>query len=270
MATTSSASPAVSWQVARLSGSLGGEIRGIDLNALEEDEAQVVSDLLVQHHVLVFRDQILDNLGLMRFGKLFGPLNEYPFKREELGAAAGFVMALKNDVFHAQTDLWHSDATAWECPPSITILRAEKLPEAGGDTLFSNQHIAFAALSKPYRAMLRSLKAIHAYDYGAQGTKTQAHPVIRTHPVSRREALFVNEIFVKRFDGMSEAESAPILRFLFDHATQPDFGYRHRWLSGDVIMWDNRSVLHRATHDYGTDPEARLVCNVQTLCEAVA
>lgn len=257
------------WSVSRLSGTLGAEIAGIDLNQATKADAQVIANLLAQHHVLVFHGQQVDNPGLMRFGKLFGPLSEYPFKRDDLGEVAGYVMALKNDPFHTQTALWHADATAWERPPSITILRAEKLPEAGGDTLYANQQAAFAALSEPYKQMLRQLRAIHFYDYGAQGTLSQSHPVVRTHPVTKRESLYINDIFVKQFDGMTIAESRPILEYLMQHATEPNYGYRHRWQPGDVVMWDNRSVLHRSTHDYGTDPDARLVCNVQTLCEAV-
>lgn len=262
--------PANEWVVNRLTGSLAAEVIGVDLSGILEEQIPSVTDLFVKHHVLVFRDQSLDNTGLIRFGRFFGELSQYPGNKEHTADDAGHVMALRNDAHFTQlTDRWHTDAPIWERPPSITVLRAEKLPEAGGDTLFSNQHRAFDSLSDGFKHMLRSMKAVHAYSYGAHGTKGRVHPAVRTHPVTGREALYVNEITVSQFDGMTIEESQPILRFLFEHATRPDFGYRHRWRQGDVVMWDNRSVLHRATHDYGDDPDARLMCNVQSLPEPV-
>ena len=145
-----------------------------------------------------------------------------------------------------------------------------KLPEAGGDTVFSNQHIAFERLSETLKDVLRGLKAIHSFDYGALGSRETVHPVVRTHPVTGRETLFVSETFVKQFEGMTIEESQPILRYLFDFSVRLEFCYRHRWQHGDVLLWDNRSVMHRATHDFGDDPEARIVNNVQTKCEPVS
>ena len=258
------------WSVNRVGGSLGAEVVGIDLMSVGPADRPAVEDLVVKHHVVVFRDQHdFTEQGLLDFGRLFGPLREYAGVKDRT-KAGGLVMHLTNHPAVARvTDGWHMEATATEQPPSYTILRALKLPEAGGDTVFSNQHVAFERLSDTFRKVLRGLKAIHSFDYGPSGVRKVVHPVVRTHPVTGRETLYVSETFVKQLEGMTVEESQPILRYLFDFSTRPEFGYRHRWLRGDVLMWDNRSVAHRAIHDYGDDPEARIMNNVQTKCEPV-
>lgn len=268
MAKVGTSEPVLQWQTARLTGSLGGEVVGADINSFGETEADSVIDLLVEHHVLVFRGQTLDNDGLARFGEMFGELNKFAYK-DHVADRRGAVSDLRNDAMHAITDKWHSDAPTYEQPPTITILVARKLPDAGGDTLYSNQHTAFDSFSEGFKDVLRPLRAVHFLDYGPDGTKTQMHPVVRVHPITRREALYVNPITVTHLEGLTEEESRPILTMLFDHASRPEFGYRHRWQNGDVVMWDNRSVMHRATHDYGTDPDSRMMNNVQTACEPV-
>ncbi len=262
---------ATRWRVNRVGGSLGAEVVGIDLMSVDRADLPAIEEVVLKHHVVVFRGQDgFTEQGLLDFGRLFGPLREFAGTKD-LTKAGGLVMNLTNDPELARaTNRWHSEATSVEQPPSYTILRALKLPEAGGDTVFANQHIAFERLSETLKDVLRVLKAIHSFDYGALGSRETVHPVVRTHPVTGRETLFVSETFVKQFEGMTIEESQPTLRYLFDFSVRLDFCYRHRWQQGDVLLWDNRSVMHRATHDFGDDPEARIVNNVQTKCEPVS
>lgn len=263
------ASRAESWTVKRVSGSLGAEVFGLDLMSFDPADLQAIEDLVIKHHVVVFRGQTAFNeQGLLDFGRMFGELREYAGAEEN--TKGGVIMNLTHGPEMARiTERWHAEATSAEQPPSYTILRALKLPEAGGDTAFANQHVAFERLSEPFKNLLRGLKGVHSYDYGPKGVRSTVHPAVRKHPVTGRETLFVSETFVKQFEGMSVEESQPILRYLFDFSTRLDFSYRHRWLQDDVVMWDNRSVMHRAIQDFGDERGARVMNNVQTKCEPV-
>jgi len=259
----------VKWKTTRLTGSLGAEVAGVDINAFGKDDAGHLAELIARRHVLLFRGQWVDNEQLKRFGALFGELNKFAFKGY-VADEEGAVLIMRNDPIHAVTALWHTDAPIYERPPAYSILAERKIPEAGGDTLFANQHAAFDSLSEGFKTLLRGLKAVHSYEYGGQlGAKTQIHPVVRVHPISKREALYISRSTVKRFDGITEEESRPLLELIFDRATDHDFRYRHVWAKGDVIMWDNRSVMHRSTHDYGSDPDARLMHTIQCRPEPV-
>jgi taurine dioxygenase len=258
------------WSVNRVGGSLGAEVVGIDLRSVEPEDVPVIEDVVLKHHVVVFRGQSeFTEQALVDFGRQFGTLREFAGVKDRT-KADGLIMHLTNHAeVNQYTERWHAEATSAERPPSYTILRALKLPEAGGDTLFSNQHVAFEHLSETFKDVLRGLKAIHSFDYGPLGVRQVVHPAVRKHPDTGRETLFVSETFVKQFEGMTIEESQPILRYLFEFSVRPEFGYRHRWQQEDVLMWDNRSVMHRATHDFGDDPEARIMINVQTKCEPV-
>jgi len=151
------------------------------------------------------------------------------------------------------------------------VLYAREVPDHGGDTLFANMYIAYEALSEGMRAMLDGLNAMHAgRPYGVGGLATDikvarsieierdrpeadrevAHPVVRVHPVTGRRALFINSIYTTRFEGMTEAESRPLLKFLYAHTTQPEFTCRLRWRTNDLALWDNRCAMHYAVNAY--------------------
>ena len=265
---TASQTAASAWTVRRLGGSLAAEIIGCDLNKVDTTTFPEISTLLTAHHVLAFRGQTLSDEGLMKFGNLFGPLRKFAGDKK-MTRGDGAIIVLRNEGFAKVSDDWHSDASMAQEPPSVTILRAEKIPEAGGDTVFANQHLAFEKLSPVMQGLLRSLQGIHHVSYqGAAPDIRTAHPVVRTHPISGKEALYLGKL-VRQFEGMTVEESKPILDYLYLHSTDADVSYRHQWQTGDVVMWDNRSVLHRATRDYGEDPEARIVSNVQSGSEPV-
>jgi taurine dioxygenase len=158
-------------------------------------------------------------------------------------------------------DRWHSDVTFEKCPPLGSILRAVAVPETGGDTMWANMYAAHDALSDTMQRLLSGLTAFHdgggfariAKDDGQrrdlESRQTAEHPVVRTHPVTGRRALFVNSVFTKRIVGMKPAESRALLGFLCDHLASPDFSCRFRWRKDSIAMWDNRCTQHRVVAD---------------------
>lgn len=252
-----------------LAGSLGATIDGLDLSANLSDETVAgLRQAFIDHHVLVFRDQELTPDAQMEFGRRFGELDTHPFV---LGNATHPEVI---DVITEPDDLvnfgggWHADLTFLEEPDLGSILYAVDVPDAGGDTLFANQHAAYDALSDTMKNLLEGLVAIHSAgpQYGADGastkskavatrdsasaTSTVAHPLVRTHPESGRKALYVNGAFTIGIAGMHGDESTALLRFLLRHAVKERFTCRVAWEPGTLTMWDNRSVQHHALHDY--------------------
>ena len=234
--------------VEQVAGSLGGKVRGFSLKRLSDDDFAQVAQALWTYQVLIFKDQHLPIDDYIALGKRFGPLHTHP-------AANGVndhpeVLLLRNTGKAKNiTEVWHSDVSCEQQPPSISILQAIEVPAYGGDTMWANQYAALDRLSAGMRAMLEPLRAVHN-NFGLEAI----HPVLRTHPETGRKALYVNRGFTKRFEGMTEAESAPLLKFLVDAGSQPDLTMRHRWEAGDVVFWDNRCVMHYAVHDYDNAP----------------
>jgi taurine dioxygenase len=146
-------------------------------------------------------------------------------------------------------------------PPKITMLYALEAPTIGGDTAFANQHLALSALSESLRDQLRTMNAVHSaadlarlYRQDPADAPRAVHPVVRRHEDRGDDALYVCRAFTTKFEGWRTAESRGLLEYLFEHSARPDFQARHRWRAGDLVMWDNRSVLHYAVHDHGDDP----------------
>ena len=251
-----------------LSGALGAEVSGVDLNELGPEAVAALRRAFVEHHVLVFRDQDLSPEAQIAFGRHFGELDTHPFV--EMNAEHGEILDVvtEPDDFLNFGGGWHTDLTFLDEPDLGSILYAVEVPEAGGDTLFANQHQAYDALSDTLRGILDGLQAVHsaAPQYGEGGTstlsksmetkdaelayKTVVHPVIRTHPESGRKALYVNGAFTTDIVGMHRNESRHLLQFLLKHASHERFTCRVRWEPGTLAMWDNRSVQHYALHDY--------------------
>lgn len=230
----------------RLTGSVGAEIQGVDLNDLDRQGFEQIKAALLEHGVLIFRDQSLTPESHKAFGLRFGPLHTHPAAQGVEGHPE--ILLLRNfGKERTITEVWHSDVTCEKRPPSVSILCARTLPEYGGDTMWANQYLAYDRLSPGLRRMLDGMQAVHG-GFSLEAT----HPVVRTHPESGRRALFVNAGFTRHFEGMTVDESRPLLKLLVEHATTPDLCYRHQWRPGDVAVWDNRGVMHFAVHDYGT------------------
>jgi len=234
--------------VEKLTGSIGGSIRNLDLRDLSDEDFDQIANALWEHQVLVFKNQSLPIEAHIEFGKRFGPLHTHPSASGVDGHPE--VLLLRNKgKSKTITEVWHSDVSCEEKPPAISILQCIEAPPFGGDTLFASQYQALDLLSPAMREMITPLRAVHS-SFGLEAT----HPVVRAHPETDRPALYVNRGFTKHFEGMTLAESKPLLEYLTDIGSRPDITMRHRWSVGDIVMWDNRCVMHYAVHDYGDMP----------------
>ena len=244
-------------EITRLAGALGAELRGLNLAGLTANGLAILNKALIDHHVIAVRDQKLTPGELAAFAKSLGPMRAFSAAGKsamEHPEVPDIIQLANTGYAKAVTHYWHSEASAWPEPPSFTVLSAQILPKAGGDTMFANQHLAFETLSPGLQTMLLSMRAYHAVEYNGVIGSEAVHPVVRTHPETGRRALYVNRYFTKRFDGMSIEESHPLLAYFEKHSVRDEFVYRHKWQPGDVVIWDNRSVQHRATQDYGDEP----------------
>lgn len=267
--------------VTSLSPSLGAEITNIDLSVEMNPESwKIVEEAFNNHSVLVFRNQHLSVEDFKRFGLYFGEL----FIHEHLKAFTlenhpECMVLHNNDKKPPGLNYWHTDNSGWETPPLGTILYSKITPTVGGDTLFSNMYEAFNSLSNFMQDFLKPLKAVHDVKkaFGSEYRNLQSvlknkgidpaqhfaqyppvmHPVLRTHPATKKLALYISEPYVTHIEGLSTKESKAILEFLFRHIETQEFIYRHRWQTNDVVIWDNRSVQHYAVADYF--PQERLM-----------
>ena len=264
-----------------IAGALGAEIFGVALNdELEPIVVREVKEAFHHYGVIFFRDQDASDGDLIRFARYFGDLASLPPHRQHPGTHAEILVIDKKPedrlVFGWE---WHSDTTHLEVPPLGSVLAARVLPPVGGDTLFANQYLAYQTLSDGMKAMLDGMKAVHSNGRilatleadevlpegegygGSHATLSAVHPVVRTHPDTGKKALYVNSLHTERLEHMTLAESAPILQFLYDHSTRPEFTCRFRWHPGSIAFWDNRCCQHLALDDY--PGQRRLMHRVQ-------
>ena len=256
-----------------LTGVLGAEIEGLDLSKpLNQGEQAQVREALAEHLVVVFRDQQLDLDQFERFALQFGDYGETPYLTPVEGHPN--VVAVLREAEESGPlfgGSWHSDWSFQSEPPSYTLLYGKEVPAFGGDTAFTNQYLAYELLSPGMQRLLEGVNAVHSArrSYAPRGTfgnsdpgrsmkidgsedayETVQHPVVRRHPVTGRKALFVNEVYTIGLEDMSEAESGPLLNFLFEHCRQIALTCRVRWSSGSLTVWDNRCTQHHAIDDY--------------------
>ena len=260
-------------QIKALAPACGAEVVGLDLADPSGAAMPLIHQALADHAVLFFRDQHLTPTQQLEVTQRFGAILRVPYIRH-LDQYPDIIAVLKEaEERNISTfgGTWHSDFSFLEEPPSLTLLYALELPELGGDTLWASQYAAYEALSPGMRTMLDPLRAIQsAWPHGTNGPaagsavsrsigmvrgdpaadREIAQPVVRVHPVTGRKALFVNPVYTQRFEGMSEAESRPLLQYLFAHATRAEFTCRLRWAPGTLAVWDNRCLLHLAINDY--------------------
>ena len=252
-------------ELAQLSPALGAEVSGVDLSQpLGNQIYREIHDALMKHQVLFFRDQEMDHEQHKTLGRLFGELHIHPTAPKLEGHPEILeVHADKNSKVVAGMK-WHSDVSCDIEPPMGSILHLHMIPDIGGDTMFASMYAAYDALSEPVKAFISDLKAwhesapVHRDRFGSTGKLRDGdnvypealHPIVRSHPVTGRECLFVNENFTTRIEGLRPTESDAILGMLYDHIATPEFHCRFRWEANSVAFWDNRCVQHRTVWDY--------------------
>ena len=256
-------------QIRPLNPTIGAVIEGIDLSKpIDGEQIAEIRATLLKHQVIFFTDQHLTPTTQKAFASRFGALHTHPLYPGMEGEPE--IMVLDNHPGNkTQNDSWHTDVTFIETPPLGSLLYARQLPPTGGDTLWSSMRAAYEALSPPFRDFLSKLDAVHdiARAFPANSTVAKqagsdkfakaiaenppvVHPVIRTHPETGQDGLFVNFAFTTRILGLSRKESTEILKLLSEHIQQPEFLVRWSWPENALAFWDNRVTQHYACNDY--------------------
>ncbi len=262
-----------SLDVQSITGAIGAEVFGLDLSRpLGGSQLAAVEDAFARHLVLVFRDQDMDVEALERFALQFGPFGETPYITPMKGHPNVLrVLREAGEEGALFGGSWHSDWSFQERPPSATILYGKDVPEHGGDTAFTNQYLAYETLSAGMKRLLEGVNGAHSArrSYAPGGTfgrpnpnssmdihgsedalEIQMHPLVTTHPVSGRKALFVNDVYTIGIEDMNDGESRALLGYLLEHSRRISFTCRVRWRPGTLTMWDNRCTQHHAIDDY--------------------
>ncbi len=249
--------------VTPVAGALGAEVSGVDLRDLDDESFREIDQAWMEHQVLFFRDQNLEPEHHKAFGERIGPLQVHAFLQNRGSEGHPEVV-----VFESNADRpfvasgWHSDVSFLETPPMASVLRGIEVPTHGGDTMWASMYAAYEALSDKMQRLMSELQAVHdtaaTFSRGAYPSESKApadrppsalHPVVRTHPVTGRKALYVNSAFTRKIKGMSLPESQAILGFLYHHMATPEFTVRFRWQKNSLALWDNRCTQHRAVAD---------------------
>ena len=263
----SSLGASTEFEVERLGARLGAEIHGLDLKqALSPETFKAFEATLIEHKVLVLRDQHLNTQQHVAISRLFGELEVHPMRPQ---GQFPEILVLDNhkDNPVLSTDVWHSDTTFRKNPTRYTILRCEIMPKVGGDTLWSDMEAAYEGLSPVFRKLIDGLLAVHDFkNFRTLYTRSDedqaklrrmeelfpnpTHPVVRTHPANGRKSIYVNPQFTLHIEGMAPMESRAILEVLFAQAHVPEYQFRVRWMPGTIVFWDNRSTQNYAANDY--------------------
>ena len=247
----------------RISPLIGAEIEGVDLGQpLSEAQFADVHRAMLDHQVLVFRDQTLSPDDHKRFGRMFGELHTHALQKMREGDHERLEVAASRASKYVAGEGWHTDVSCDEQPPKLSMLYIDQIPNIGigGDTLFANMYLAYEMLSPTLRAFLDGLTAIHdgaipwtqAYGYKPnQDFSRTEHPVVIRHPETGRRVLFVNRGFTSHIVQLNRSESAAILEMLYRNIEMtPLLACRVRWTPNTLVMWDNRCTQHHALWDY--------------------
>ncbi|HXD99874.1 MAG TPA: TauD/TfdA family dioxygenase [Candidatus Acidoferrum sp.] len=249
-------------QVEKLTPHAGAEIRGVDLSRpLDERTFKEIHAALIDNGVIFFRDQHLTPDQQKAFGRLFGELHMHPAAPRELPEHPEILVIHADEKSkHVAGENWHSDVSCDLEPPMGSILYMHELPPVGGDTLFASMYAAYEGLSEPMKRFLEPLTAMHEGEHvyrGRYGVNDAGkvfpkaeHPIVRTHPVSGRKALYVNGGFTTKIVQLKRPESDALLQFLYRHVETPEFHCRFRWQVNSIAFWDNRCMQHHAMWDY--------------------
>lgn len=254
----------------------GAVVTGVDLTTgLSAEQLAQIRAAWLEYHVMVFPDQQLSNGDLERFALGFGDFGRDPFFNPIEGHSN--IAAIRRDANERTplfADNWHTDWSFQTKPPIGTCLYGIKIPPQGGDTLFANQQLAYEEMPPALKQKVQNLTAVHsaASAYSPEGLysdrmasnagrsmnivvserarETQTHPLIRPHTETGKPAIYSTRGYIKGFVELDDKESQQLLAELYEYQSSPQFVYRHRWQSNMLVMWDNRSVLHKATGGY--------------------
>ncbi len=268
-------------RVKPITGAMGAEVFDVDLSGdLDAETWDEINDAFHRFIVLIFRDQDLTDQQQFDFSARFGKIIPHPFVTGLPDHPEIFQIIREPGESYSWDSFYHSDLMFLERPPLGATLYAKEIPPYGGDTAFCNMYLAYETLSHGMKAMLDGLEAVNEsgnpekyhnrYQSMHERKATDAigatHPVVRVHPVTGRKALFISLAFTKRFKGMTERESMPLLQYLYDHATQVNFGCRLQWQPQSLALWDNRVSLHHGVADYfGENAKHRRVMQRATI-----
>ena len=247
----------------------GAEIRGIDLTKPVDPETRTaLNRAFAQFHVLVVRDQKFEPADFLRAVQIWGELQPHDKKDHHIPGFPEMYYVTNQEFLGDRRmipgETFHSDHSNHPAPPKATILYPVELPGRGGDTQYVNMHVAYDELPEAMKRRIEHLKAVHVYlsKYSPRPLKPLneeslqslpepgIHPLVRVHPENGRKALFLNPVRIESIVGMKDDEALDLVAELMAHATQKKYEYRHQWRYGDMVMWDNRSVLHKANPDY--------------------
>ena len=252
---------------------IGTEVNGVQLKDLNDQGVDELRRLIADRGVLFFRDQDMTLAEQVAVGRQFGELHIHPAANAPEGFPEVLVVHTDENSNFTAGNGWHTDVSCDERPPGLSMLRIEKVPSAGGDTMWASMYEAFETLSTSMQEYLQTLTAIHSghkayrgrhqYNHDGKDYPVNEHPVIRTHPISGRKALYVNSTFTIKIKELKHRESDALLAMLYDHiAYGVRFQVRFHWEPNSVAIWDNRCVQHHASWDYF--PETRSGFRVTT------
>jgi taurine dioxygenase len=263
----------MSLKLRKLSYALGAEVCDIDVSAsMSEAAFGDIYKAFLDNGILLFRNQDITREQHIQFSRRFGELDRHDALPLDRHPQYPELLLVTNEPNADGTPSnsrytgrqWHSDMSFTPVPSLGSLLKSWTVPEVGGDTLFANMTLAYDALSDGMKKLIADLHGIHLsgtrkINYepaGVSRAKQQrklnppiAQPLVRVHPETGRKALYLGEK-VKRFDGMTEEESQPLIQYLNAHATKPEFLYRHQWRKNDIVVWDNRCTMHQALGDF--------------------
>ena len=246
--------------VSKVSPAIGAVVSGVQIAEVDDETLAEIRRALNENCVVFFRDQHMTPDQHIAFGRRFGDLDVHPAAANSAGFEEILVIAADENSSRANGEAWHSDVSCEPQPPMGSILYMKEIPPVGGDTLFANMYAAYDALSDRMKEYLHGLVAVHDGNHVYKGLYAGVadkpaypmakHPIVRTHPETGRQSLFVNRSFTTHIVGVPKDESDAILDYLYNHIEHPNFQTRFVWEANSVAFWDNRSAQHRAIWDY--------------------
>tara|TARA_Y100001934_G_scaffold279219_1_gene382377 strand:+ start:316 stop:1176 length:861 start_codon:yes stop_codon:yes gene_type:complete len=267
--------PMADFRVSSLGSSIGALVEGIDLSRPVGDNYYAdLLEAIAEHKVLVFRGTPLFVSEFHTFARVFGPLQEHVLRKyrhaefPDLSWLTNVAEDGSIDAFgNTRATTWHSDGSYTQDPPELGILHAYEVPSRGGATLFADMCSAYENLDADMQAQVAGLTGLHRHGAGPGGTMYEnsldddqdedsvdaVHPVVKVHPASGKRGLYLNETHTRRFRELEPKESVQLLQRLLVHATRPDNTYAHDWSVGDLLIWDQRSTIHRGAGDFPPD-----------------